>query len=691
MVINTFPTEVFALKKVTYHKKCKWCGKEFDTTASRQMYCKDDYGECPICGKKVKIKDYYVGVQCCSEECRQKKIAATCLERYGDTCAVNSESSKAKARKTCLEKYGVEYYTQSDEFKEQFKQIMLERYGVENPLQSEEIKQRVQATNLERYGGIAPTCDPEVMKKSIDTMIERYGGVGFGGDLVSRIRETMIERYGGWGSASDIIKAKVLQTTLERYGVENPLQSAEIKAKLHQTNLERYGSVCTLNDPEIKQKAIASTLEHYGVENPFASEEVQQTIRDTLMERYGVDNPLKSDQIKERVYATNLERYGARTYNQSIVSLQTQLIDPSKADSFIEFKNDIRSYIVGHFDIKPTLDQVAESIGVRMETVSAYVIKTNCQDLIQYRPLKMESEILDCIEEIVPDTTIMQHTRSIISPYEIDIYLPEYKIGFECNPTYTHNSSIDSYAENDRKPIGYHKMKSDLAKQAGIFLFHIFGYEWVSRKDQILSMIRNVLGKTETKIYARNTEIVELDNKTCCAFLEENHLQGSTNASVRLGLKYNGELVSVMTFNKIRGTIGYTESITENTYELSRFCNKLNTSVVGGASKLFKYFKEHYDFDQIISFSDIAHVKGGLYETLGFKAVNISDPSYCWADPVSEYMINRVSTQKSNIQRLFPDEIIDVSGKTESQIMLEHGFVKVYDCGKVRWQFTSNL
>ena len=676
------------MKKVMYHKVCKWCGKEFDTPSARQTYCKEnDFGACPVCGKQVKIKDYKIGAQCCSEECRLKRIQTTCLERYGDTCAVNSEHSRKKAKETCLKKYGVEHYSQTKEYQEKFVQTSLERYGTENPLQNEEVKSKLIATNQERYGGNSPTCSEDVRKKVSETTIANHGGFGLAGDLREQILQTTIERYGGIGFASDEIMGKIKESCLENYGVENPQQSEEIKERTRQTNIERYGVECTLKNPEIKKKAIISTIEHYGVENPFAANEVQQTIRDTLIERYGVDNPLKSDEIRDRMYATNLERYGARTYNQSNISLQTQLSDPSKSDQFIEFKNDIRSYIMNHFDTKPTLDQVAESIGVRMATVSHYVIKENCQDLIQYRPLKMESEILDCIKGIVPDTTIIQHTRSIISPYEIDIYLPEYRIGFECNPTYTHNSSMDSYTENDRKPIGYHRMKSDLAKQNEIFLFHIFGYEWIYRKEQILSMIRNILGKTGTKIYARNTEIIDMDNKTCCEFLEDNHLQGSTNASVRLGLKYNGELVSVMTFNKIRGTIGYTDSVTENTYELSRFCNKLNTSVVGGASKLFKYFKEHYNFDEIISFADIAHVKGSLYETLGFKVVNVSDPSYCWADPSTEQMINRVSCQKKNISKLFPDEIIDVDNLSESQIMTAHGFAKVYDCGKIRYSF----
>jgi hypothetical protein len=113
----------------------------------------------------------------------------------------------------------------------------------------------------------------------------------------------------------------------------------------------------------------------------------------------------------------------------------------------------------------------------------------------------------------------------------------------------------------------------------------------------------------------------------------------------------------------------------------------LNVTVVGGASKLFSYFKKHYQFDEVISFADRSHVKGTLYEVLGFRVDSISEPTYCWADPITEHRINRVSAQKSHIQKLFPNEDIDVENHTESEIMLSHGFVRVYDCGKVRYSY----
>lgn len=55
-------------------KACKWCGKIFEPKTTRQQYCGDDYGECPVCGKPVKILDYQIGATACSEKCRQARI-----------------------------------------------------------------------------------------------------------------------------------------------------------------------------------------------------------------------------------------------------------------------------------------------------------------------------------------------------------------------------------------------------------------------------------------------------------------------------------------------------------------------------------------------------------------------------------------------------------------------------------------
>jgi len=97
--------------------------------------------------------------------------------------------------------------------------------------------------------------------------------------------------------------------------------------------------------------------------------------------------------------------------------------------------------------------------------------------------------------------------------------------------------------------------------------------------------------------------------------LENNHLQGFVGGKVKLGLFFENELVSLMSFGKRRVAMG--KKSTNGEYELLRFCNKLNTNVLGGASKLFKHFKENYKPKEITTYADRSHSNGGLYEKLG--------------------------------------------------------------------------
>ena len=156
-------------------------------------------------------------------------------------------------------------------------------------------------------------------------------------------------------------------------------------------------------------------------------------------------------------------------------------------------------------------------------------------------------------------------------------------------------------------------------------------------------------------------------------------------------LKYLGlytmqdELVALMTFNHIRSTIGSSKQTSSHDWELSRFCSKLNCNVVGGASKLFQYFIKNYDPERVISYSDIAHTRGDLYDKLGFQYDHTTSPSYVWVDVYDQQYYNRVSCQKNNLHKLFPNEDLDITHHTEREIMESHGFVQLFDCGVKRW------
>ena len=142
-----------------------------------------------------------------------------------------------------------------------------------------------------------------------------------------------------------------------------------------------------------------------------------------------------------------------------------------------------------------------------------------------------------------------------------------------------------------------------------------------------------------------------------------------------------------MTFGRIRNTIGTTPNEDmSDCWELVRFCSKLNTCVVGGASKLFNYFINKYNPERIRSFSDRAHTKGNLYKILRFKYVRTTDPGYLWVELNSELAYNRYHAQKQNIVKFLNAENIDIN-KTEKQIMEEHEYVQVFDSGSILWEW----
>ena len=361
--------------------------------------------------------------------------------------------------------------------------------------------------------------------------------------------------------------------------------------------------------------------------------------------------------------------------------------DETSRENYLKFKENPKAYLES-LPEKPTITHLYKSLGYSESTTVCSIIDDNgIQDLVDFRYSTMESEVHDFIKSLIPDANIQMRNRRIIAPKELDIYLPDYKVAIECNPTYTHNSTLPCFSEKVPMPKDYHQEKSSLCRKQGVFLFHIFGYEWKNKQEVIKSMLANLLGVTDRKIYARNTYVDTVSYKEATAFLNANHRQGYMSSKIRLGLrvKDSEELVSLMTFNKPRKGIGKT-SDDASEWELGRFCNALNTNVVGGASKLFKYFKENYEYSKIVSFSDVAHTKGNLYDILGFTAVSESSPGYVWVNLFNDMYLTRTACRKNNLQKLFQDPTIDIENKTEAMIMAEHGFVQVFDCGVIRWE-----
>lgn len=287
-----------------------------------------------------------------------------------------------------------------------------------------------------------------------------------------------------------------------------------------------------------------------------------------------------------------------------------------------------------------------------------------------------EDEIIKFIKSLNDEEKIIANFKIPESQLEIDIYLPDRSIGIEFHgilwhsfgTTYPKNSSLEH--KNKQK----HSRKAQLSKDNNIQLIQIFESEWLHSRDIIESMIKSKFNIYEKKIYARKCEVKLLDTVTKKHFLEQNHIQGNCQSCDNLGLFYEDELVAVMTFsNRITKN--------KNQIELARFAVKQNYAVIGGFSKLLKNYNTN---KIIISYCDLRYSTGDVYEKTGFKLLRQSPPNYFYTKDTI-YLESRHKYQKKKLQK-YPNFSHD---KTETQIMYENGFRKIYDAGNNVYEFNS--
>lgn len=279
-----------------------------------------------------------------------------------------------------------------------------------------------------------------------------------------------------------------------------------------------------------------------------------------------------------------------------------------------------------------------------------------------------QQEIADFIKSM--GIKVEENNRTIITPKEIDILLPDHNLGIEYNGVYWHREEIVGRS--------YHRDKQQLCNDLGIELITIFEDEWEDSSDIVKSIIINRVKKTPCGVGARNLSIKELGINECNDFLHKHHIQSYSNASIRVGAFYNNNLVSVMTFGK-------PQRLQNTEYELKRFCSDGFTHP-GVASRLFSFFIKKYNPQSIVTYSDNRWFGGSLYNRLGFSKDKTIPPDYRYVKRGQYIRSHKSKFRKDNISKRFN---IDVAGSTEKEIMESLNYYRVYDCGKVRWVWSE--
>ena len=422
--------------------------------------------------------------------------------------------------------------------------------------------------------------------------------------------------------------------------------------------LQFCSTKCVANNCDIKKNKVKTTLMRYGVDNVLKSPIIQNKIKKTNLILYNETNPSKNiniiNKIKNKKILIEINNWKNKLNNQNIV---------------LKYLNNDNIKISNYCNIHKSFIIKRQTLYGRLFRQQMENICTKCNP-INENISNIEIEIKNSIKNFY-NGKIIKH---ILSGKEIDIYLPDNKLGIEFNGLYYHSNLF--------KDKNYHLNKTELCEKNNIQLLHVFEDEWIYKKEIVKSIIKSKLGLIENKIFGRKTEIKEINNnKLIREFLEINHIQGFVGSKYKIGLFYENELVSIMTFGKKRIFMGNKVNI-EGEYEMLRFCNKLNTTIIGGASKLLKYFIKNYQPKSIISFADRRYSQGKLYEKLGFKFIGNTRPNYWY------FHVNK--TQKKYHRFKFRKNILVKEGyasdKTEKEIMTERKYLRIYDSGNNKYE-----
>jgi len=157
--------------------------------------------------------------------------------------------------------------------------------------------------------------------------------------------------------------------------------------------MQHCSSKCAQNNPTVIQKREQHCIDKYGVKNPYQAEKVKEKIKQTNLTKYGYEHNLQRPEIIQQSRKTKLEKYGSETYNNSKKAQQTCL----------------------------------ERYGTDCFSANGNISSS-----------KNEKQLLAIMQKYCK-CKIETNTRLVISPLELDLYIPELKLAIEYNGEYWHS------------------------------------------------------------------------------------------------------------------------------------------------------------------------------------------------------------------------------------------------------------
>ncbi|MFA5068070.1 MAG: hypothetical protein WC466_08580, partial [Candidatus Izemoplasmatales bacterium] len=562
-----------------------------------------------------------------------------CCKYCGQSFVVKKKSTKKFCSDDCRKKWALIPENKEKRINASLESVK-EKYNVNSTLQLEKIQEKSKKTKKDRYGD------------------ENFVNV-------AKAKKTKKDKY-GYENYNN--KEKTKKTKEDRYGDEN----YNNREKAEDTMMKEFGVSHAMKLKKYQEKAKQTNKQNFGVEYPLQNEKIKTKKNNTVKVKYGVDFISQLEEIKEKVREKYYEKFDSTKIYFLLKNSGVDLLD-----KYVGLRKD-KQYINYDFKCLKCNTTFSGTFSNHRPPVcrTCYPMYKNNNIHIEIREFLKSNEV-----------KLKDNYRQLISPQEVDFFLYEYNIAIEIDGNYWHS---EIGGEKDRT---YHINKTFNCLQKKVKLIHIFEDEWIFKKDIVKSRILNIINKTNNVIYARKCQIVEVSEKEKVNFLEFNHLMGNSKDSIKIGLKFNGEIVSLMTFSKRRIALG--KNKTEyGDWELNRFCSKIDFNVVGAFQKLLNFFAITYKPKKITTYADVRwsgleHEKT-VYFKSGFSFIHQSPPSF-WYFVGGDYLrrYHRFTFNKRKLESLCKNDE-KIKNMTAWDMAQGIKMDRIWDCGTLKFQLFFN-
>ena len=475
-------------------------------------------------------------------------------------------------------------------------------------------------------------------------------------------------------------------STAEHFGISRSVVQSLVALWGVSKDVKQFASVCAsvarTNSKSVHQKVVSGlypgreafekyylvechsrkeTAEHFGISESAvfslsqyfnlhkSRQEITDTRKHTCVSRYGFDSNLQSPIVKDQIKNTCLQKYGVEHVAQ--------------AESV---KEKVRQTMMKNHGVEFALQNADIRERSRQTCRQRYGVDWSCQlDACRSAIYSKNSRPNLRFAEKLSQNNIAFTQEFVLGKYSFDFKIDNVLV--EIDPWYTHQSTVDGkFGKKDPK---YHADKTMAARQAGYRCIHVFDWDDADKIVHMLSAQRN-------RCFARSCRVQAVTVDEERTFLGRYHLQGYIKSEICLGLYLHDNLVALMSFGRPRYNKKYQ-------YELLRFC--VAQDVIGGAEKLFAQFLRDYKPTSIISYCDLSKFEGNVYQKLGFSLLRTAVSKHWYSPRLKKHVTDNL-LRAQGFDRLLGGVYGCYGHGTDNEsLMLEHGFVEIYDAGQATY------